>query len=129
MDINDVAIALQNLDQLIGRLVTNTEGLPAFAPGVFTYSAPISGATVTMAQGDQRVIIDPAGAIAALTVTLPSAPQDGNTVEMMTSQAITALTVNAPGGASVNGGAFMLTANGGASWLYRSVNTTWYRRY
>jgi hypothetical protein len=101
------------------------------APGGtgYAYSAPGAGATVTAVAEERRRVIDPAGTLAALTVTLPPSPLDGDTYELMTSQALTALTVDAPGGASVNGGSSLLTANGGASWLYRAANTTWYRRF
>jgi hypothetical protein len=95
----------------------------------FTRSAPTTGATITMATGERRRVIDPAGTIAALTVVLPASPADGAVAEIMTSQIITALTVNAPGGATTNGGALTPAADSGASWLYRAANTTWYRRY
>lgn len=99
--------------------------------GGYAYATPLTGTTVTFPSGPgERIqVLDPAGGLAALTVNLPAAPQDGDTCELMSSQVITALTVNAPAGATVNGNSFTMSPNSGASWMYRSANTTWYRRY
>lgn len=93
----------------------------------YAYSAPTTGATVTTSANERRRIIDPAGTIAAMSLVLPPTPANGHLWEGSTSHAISALTVTAPGGASVNGGSFLAPANSGFSWIYRAANTTWYR--
>lgn len=90
---------------------------------------PLTGATITMGAGAKAVQVEPAGTIAALTVVLPPSPDNWDVFELSASRAITALTVNGAGGASVNGGSFLMPANSGASWWYRMANATWYRRY
>lgn len=87
----------------------------------YIYSAPSTGATITLSEGDRVLIINPAATIATLTVVLPPNPVDGDVLELSSSKTITAITVN--------GTTQMLAANGGMSWRYRSSGTTWFRRY
>jgi hypothetical protein len=61
----------------------------------YTVVAPVTGATVVMAIGQQRIIINPAGTLALLTVTLPAGPSNGQIAGMSFTQVITGLTVNA----------------------------------
>lgn len=105
----------------IAGLVTRAE----FA--AYVYSAPLTGATVTLSEDQHRLLIDPAATIAALNVVLPPSPADQDQFALSTSRTITLMTVTAPGGAAVNGGSQMLTANGGMAWVYRAANTRWYR--
>ena len=60
-----------------------------------TISVPTVGQTVTIANqdGDIRLIINPAGTLATLTVTMPSAPRDGQVVEICSSKIVTLLTM------------------------------------
>lgn len=97
--------------------------------GATPYSAPATGATITTAQGERYRTIAPAGTIATLTITLPPSPQDGDTWEGSFRAAVTTLTVNAPAGATVLGGGSTQAANSGASWRYRTADTTWSRRF
>lgn len=99
-------------------------GVGPIAPA--NYTAPVTGDTIISAAFDRRHIIDPAGTIAALTVILPPAPDDGDDFEILTSQAIAALTVTAPGTETVIGSGGALPANGRALWVYRADNATWY---
>lgn len=100
-------------------------------PGSYQYAAPLTGATVAMAVGATRLLINPAGTLAALTVDLPTSPIDGQVAEIMTSQQLTALTIASTDGSTVNGvsGGYSMSANTGASWVYRAANTTWFVRY
>ena len=64
------------------------------------------------------------------TVILPPSPADGQVYELATRQTIDALSVLPASSETVDGGGpFMLTANGGASWLYSVDDNTWSRRY
>jgi hypothetical protein len=96
----------------------------------YTYNQPTTGGTVTLASGTQTAIIDPAGTLAALTVTLPGCTSgyDGSIARFSTSQVITALTVNATSG-TVVGGPTTLGLGSGSGYLCRGSSTTWYRLY
>jgi hypothetical protein len=94
----------------------------------YAYSQPASGSTITTVLGERKRVVDPTANIATLTITLPPTPSDGDEWRMiMGIHSITTLTVNAPGGATVNGSAVGAVAgNTGLGWKYRSAITTWF---
>jgi hypothetical protein len=92
----------------------------------YVYSQPVTGNTITLALGDRRLVLQPAGTLATLSVVLPPTPEDGNTFTLSSSQEITAITVTAPGGATVQNGVGALGAGGSMGWLYHAADTTWY---
>ncbi|WP_213761911.1 hypothetical protein [Caballeronia sp. dw_19] len=96
----------------------------------YTYSTPTTGATVTLATGTETAVINPAGTLSALTVTLPScqAGYDGSIARYSSSQQITALTVNATAG-SVSNAPTTLAAGAGHANICRVANATWYPLY
>lgn len=105
--------------------------------GAYTTSVPTEGGTTTAAEGELRHILNPAAALAAHTLILPPNPSDGQIYELMTRQVVTALSVlydaegsplgpdDSPAGTTP----FMLTPNGGASWIYSTSIADWTRRY
>jgi len=103
--------------------------------GPHQYSAPLTGATVTMTGLQRRLMLEPAGTIAALTVVLPASTAlvDNQLMGICTTQIVTSLTVTAGAGTSVlNAPTALLVpvATGAAScveWVYRLTNTSWYR--
>lgn len=103
--------------------------------GPHQYNAPLTGATLTMTGLQRRLIIEPAGTIAALTVVLPAATTvvDNQLLGICTTQIVTSLTVTAGTGTTVlNAPTALLVpvATGAAScveWVYRLANTSWYR--
>lgn len=66
-------------------------------------STQLTGFTYTVPNGQQLVLFTPAGTIATGTVTLPANPADGQEVTLATTQTITALTVNANTGQTLQG--------------------------
>ncbi len=90
------------------------------------YSAPSTGATVTVSDHVSQLIVDPAGTLAALTINMPAAPVAGQEVNIAFSQIVTTLTMSGNGN-TLNGGLAAATVNGFARWAYRPTNTTWYR--
>lgn len=90
------------------------------------YAAPTTGTTVTMTSGVQSLILNPAGTIATLTVTLPSSPANGAAVDIRSTQQVTAITVQGAGAETITGATGQLNANGRMTFLYRSSDTTWY---
>ncbi|HXP29700.1 MAG TPA: hypothetical protein VN832_01330 [Stellaceae bacterium] len=102
-------------------------GLPMLQPLPYQYAQPTSGGSITINNGVELLIIDPAGTLAALTVIMPAAPLDGQRVALQSSQTITTLTQNPNTGQTIKGAATTLAANGPAqSWIYRAANSTWY---
>lgn len=92
----------------------------------YAYYTPVSGATIVPIAGTRHVIVHPAAPIAALTLTLPPLPVDGQLCSFRTVEAITALTVVGASGETIVGTGFMLDTAGRADWIYRAADTTWY---
>lgn len=72
----------------------------------------------------QLLILEPAGALVALTVTLPATAPVGKVITIACTAAVTTLTLGA-GAATVVGGLAAFAANGFGKYVYRS--SKWYR--
>jgi hypothetical protein len=92
----------------------------------YDYQVLTTGFSYTFAAGTQTLIANPAGTLATGTITMPSAPADGMTINIESTQQITALTVQGNTGQSLVGGSMTLRANQPVSFVYRFANTTWY---
>jgi len=91
---------------------------------------PTTGGTVVIAAGTETVILNPAGTLASLTVTLPScsAAYNGALIRFDSSQLITALTVSSV--STVSNAPTAITAIGqGYEFMCQSASTTWFRLY
>ncbi len=98
----------------------------SYNKAVIQYATPTTGTTVTVNAFDGPelvVFLEPAGLLATLTITLPSV-NDGQSVVVSTSQAITALTLN---GGTILGGLTTLAANGFGRWAFSATSTKWFR--
>ena len=93
----------------------------------YDYQVLTTGFTYTFAAGTQVLVMNPAGTLATGTITMPASPADGMTIRFSSSQIITALTVSANTGQSIVSAVTTLAAGGGAAYIYRLANTTWYR--
>lgn len=93
----------------------------------YTYNAPLTGFAITVGDDIAQLVLEPAGTLATGTVTLPAAPEDGDTVGISTTQTITALTISPNTGQTVADAPTTLGVGGAVRFLYRSANTTWYR--
>lgn len=91
------------------------------------YQVPVTGFSITASASDNVILLEPAGTLASGTVIMPASPKDKQVVRIATTATITALTVSANTGQTLKGAVTTLAANGFASWIYRSTNTTWYR--
>ena len=89
---------------------------------------PSTGGTVTATAGKKNhtVMVDTV-LLAALTINLPATPVDGQICRFVSVGGITALTLAAPGGASIVGTITTLVALVGTTFQYNTSNTTWYR--
>lgn len=101
--------------------------------GAIAFEAPLTGVTYTVSASTGKLLIKPAGTIAAHTIVLPAAADllDGQTLEVTSTQTITALTVTAGSGTTVNNSPTALTpsttAQMGYKFIYRAADTSWYR--
>ncbi len=88
--------------------------------------APLSGDTVFVLADTDMLILNPAGALAALTITLPSGTDidQGQVVTIASDQVIAAVALN---GGTINGAIASLAANGFAQYIYELSTDAWYR--
>lgn len=114
----------QNADASITTLNTTTSG--TLIDTSFTISVPTTGNTVVLTTGAQRTIINPAGTLALLTVTLPATPVNGQLVGFSFTQIITGLTINAPGGATVVAPPTSAAVDSNFRFLYQASSTSWF---
>jgi hypothetical protein len=92
----------------------------------YDYLAPTTGFSYTFSTYN-TLILNPAGTLATGTITMPANPSDGMTISFSSSQIITLLTVSANTGQSIVSAVTSLALGGGAVYIYRLANTTWYR--
>jgi len=97
----------------------------------YSYQQPATGFNITIQNNTYTLILDPAGALLAGTIVMPSAPNDGQVVRISCTQSITNLTVNANAGQSIKNApttfTVSLTGDQGYEFQYTVANTTWYR--
>lgn len=89
--------------------------------------APLTGASIVVSPGVANLILTPAGTIATATVTLPAAANlfNGQKLYIITSQTVTALTLTAGSGTTVNGTNTTVTAAAPLSFIYNQAALTW----
>ena len=92
----------------------------------YDYQVLTTGFSYTFASGITTLLIEPAGTLATGTITMPALPADGMVVTFSSTQQITALTVAANTGQTINGNSIQAIPNQPLSWVYRLTNTTWY---
>lgn len=97
----------------------------AFAP-VVQYATPATGNTVAVNNGRcVRVLINPSGTLAALTITFPtSSLVNGDEIIITSSQQVITLTVS---GGTIIGGLSSFAVGGFASYVYGSTANKWFR--
>lgn len=93
---SNVTFTLPTIDATVsGQVIqSNASGVLSFAANgklSHTIFTPVTTDNITMIK-NQYNIINPAGTIAALTVTLPSSPADGDFIEMKYTQIVTTIT-------------------------------------
>jgi hypothetical protein len=90
-------------------------------------SVPTTGTTVTVAPSTNSQLINPAGALAALSVQFPVPLGDGHPFELAISQAITTLSLLPNSGATIIGGLTTTSSYTTMKFRYNAANTLWYR--
>ena len=122
----DVSLSLSNLKTWLG--------LPAEAGGktVLTtqYASPnISGFNILVSEPSTWLIITPDAAYAAGTITLPTSAgvPDKSEILIVSTQQITALTVDGNGASAVSGAPSSMSASDAFRLRYDAQSFTWYR--
>jgi hypothetical protein len=93
----------------------------------YSYQVPTTGFAITIADNSSTLILDPAGTLATGTITFPANPIDGQQLVIMSTQTVTALTING-NSKTVKNAPSTIAANGALEWRYRSTGTTWFRK-
>ena len=94
---------------------------------ILEYQTPLTGFSITPSDTTNTLVIDPAGALLNGTVTMPANPVNGQKLTILSTMAITTLTISPNAGQALDGTLTTIAANGFGSWVYRLSNTTWYR--
>lgn len=94
-----------------------------------TIQVPAAAGSYQIPDGTEFTILNHTATIASFTLTLPQNPQDGNTVEIFSLNIITALTLNAGTGETIETGHGITTLGAAASvkYVYHHATTKWYR--
>jgi hypothetical protein len=95
-------------------------------PAPYTVQFDSSGANAVVPNNLSTYILDPVGGVAALTLTLPAIPFNGQTVDLCTTQTITTLTV-ASTQTVLDAFAAQLLAGDGIRYRYNASIATWFR--
>jgi hypothetical protein len=114
--IYDTTLVAWVLSNPAGTVITN----------VLDYQVLTTAFAYTFPANTQVLIINPAGALATGTITMPASPSNGMTITVESTQEVTALTLNGNTGQTVIGKPVQLIPNQPLSWIYRASNTTWY---
>jgi|SRR5215469_8066987 len=95
-----------------------------------TIATPTSGSTYTVYSHTPDLVLNPASALATLTIVLPGYVVKGERIKISTTQTITSLTVSAPTyfglTPSIVGAPTTLAAGGVFELMYDTASTTWY---
>lgn len=117
------------LPNATGTLVVSVNGIaPTVAGNVvltgkpMTKFTPVTTGTITLIDNGYNVV-NPAGTIAALTVTMPASPADRDVVEIKYTQAVTTITY---AGGTVVTGETGATVGQYTRFQYDLATTTWY---
>lgn len=110
---------MSSFQQTNGSFFAAAAGLPV------TSLAPTSGSTITMAWNQRDLYLAPAATLAALTIKLPAAPNPGDWVHILSTAAITALTLDTGLGASIPNAPSSMSAGGTVTMRYVSSAVGW----
>jgi hypothetical protein len=114
-----------------GTATASSANIGALIDPLYKIFAPTSGGSVTPTAVSHNNIINPAGTLATLTITIPGYAVDGEEVTFSTSKALTAITWAAAttfGGAAptIVGAPSTMAASSSVSFIYDSAANTWY---
>jgi len=88
---------------------------------------PVTGFSITPAQGVTLLVLNPAGTLATGTINMPVNPADNQPFTVMTSQTIAAITFTPAAGQTLNGAPATLTNTAAVKWIYQAALSAWFR--
>ena len=94
---------------------------------LYSYQIPLTGFAITIPNSVGALVLNPAGTLAAGAITMPSAPVDGQIVRCSSTQIVTALTVSANAGQTIDNAPTAFTAGGVFGYIYIQSVATWFR--
>jgi hypothetical protein len=106
----------------LGDFVTN-QGIAEQGSSVQT---PVTGFSITLATTNHLTLLTPAGTLATGTIIFPTPTVNGQRLRVVTTAAVTALTVSPTGSDTIVGAPTTLAANGSFEMYYRTATATWY---
>jgi hypothetical protein len=87
------------------------------------YATPTVGQTVTVnSNGHVKLLLNPAGTLATLTVAFPASPVDGDVIQMGSTQIVTTLTMSV---GTIVGALAALAVGGSGTWIYSGTASQW----
>lgn len=87
------------------------------------YATPTVGQTVTVNSNGSVVLhLNPAGTLATLTIAFPASPQDGDRVQIGSTQIVTTLTMSV---GTIVGALASLAVGSGGTWSYSATAAQW----
>jgi hypothetical protein len=108
---------------LVAQTLTAAPSTTAFAPAK-NIAIPLTGGTVVLSAAAPYQIINPAGTLATLTITLPAAPANNQMQYVSFMQVITAATFN---GGTILGAPASLAIGGTVGFVFDAGTAAWYR--
>jgi hypothetical protein len=96
----------------------------------YSRQIPAAGASITIADNVNALLIQPASLLATLTIVMPPNPVDGEVVRVSATQyGVTALTVNANTAQFILSAPTTLAAGSGFAMIWVASQTYWFRLY
>jgi hypothetical protein len=117
---------------------TSTAGWAIYAAGAASFAGgygdsshsiqtPTTGFNITIANNVSTLILTPAGTLATGTIKMPAAPFNGQIVNLVSTKTVTALTLSANTGQTINNAVTTIGATSPVSYIYDTGNAAWYR--
>jgi hypothetical protein len=88
---------------------------------------PTTGFSIAAGINVTQLVLNPAGTLAAGTVTLPISPGDNQPFQLISSQTVTALTMNTSDGNTINGAPTTIAANTSVKFRFILSLGKWFR--
>lgn len=94
----------------------------------FQRAVPTAGNTVVALDATECLTLNPVGTLATLTVQMPKQPVHGQPFALISTQIVTALTLQVGSGSGHTsvGTLSALAVLGRSQWVFDSTNATWY---
>jgi hypothetical protein len=89
--------------------------------------APLTGFAIAAAPGLTKLVLNPAGTLAAGAITMPPNPGDQQPFMVKTSQTINGFSATTSDGTTANGVPGTLAANTSIKWIFEAPLNTWFR--